>query len=55
MLDYFDGYAAADGESAPLVLMGMKMMRVPDETYLRSGWPACCRIVSAWSPSRPPT
>jgi glycosyltransferase involved in cell wall biosynthesis len=34
MLDYFDSYAAADGETS-LVLMGVKMMRVPDEPYLR--------------------
>jgi glycosyltransferase involved in cell wall biosynthesis len=34
MLDYFDSYAAGDGDTA-LVLMGVKMMRVPDEPYLR--------------------
>src|SRR5258707_11353622 len=34
MLDYFDSYAAADGDTS-LVLMGIKMMRVPDEPYLR--------------------
>jgi glycosyltransferase involved in cell wall biosynthesis len=34
MLDYFDSYAAADGDTS-LVLMGVKMMRVPDEPYLR--------------------
>ncbi len=34
MLEYFDSYAAADGDTS-LVLMGVKMMRVPDESYLR--------------------
>src|SRR5213075_919256 len=34
MLEYFDSYAANDGDTA-LVLMGVKMMRVPDEPYLR--------------------
>src|SRR5581483_11730175 len=34
MLEYFDSYAAADGDTA-LVLMGVKMMRVPDEPYIR--------------------
>ena len=34
MLDYFDSYAAADGDTS-LVLMGVKMMRVPDEPCLR--------------------
>ena len=34
MLDYFDSYSAADGDTS-LVLMGVKMMRVPDEPYLR--------------------
>ena len=34
MLEYFDSYAAADGDTS-LVLMGVKMMRVPDEPYLR--------------------
>jgi glycosyltransferase involved in cell wall biosynthesis len=34
MLEYFDGYAAADGD-ASLVLMGVKMMKVPDAPYLR--------------------
>jgi glycosyltransferase involved in cell wall biosynthesis len=34
MLEYFDSYAAGDGDTA-LVLMGVKMMRVPDEPYLR--------------------
>ena len=34
MLDYFDSYAATDGDTA-LVLMGVKMMRVADEPYLR--------------------
>ena len=34
MLEYFDAYAAADGDTS-LVLMGVKMMRVPDEPYVR--------------------
>jgi glycosyltransferase involved in cell wall biosynthesis len=34
MLEYFDAYAAADGDTA-LVLMGVKMMKVPEERYLR--------------------
>ena len=34
MLEYFDSYAAGDGDTS-LVLMGVKMMRVPDEPYLR--------------------
>ena len=38
MLEYFDTYAGAsapsDGDSA-LVLMGVKMMKVPDESYVR--------------------
>ena len=34
MLEYFDSYAAADPE-AMLVLMGVKMMKVPDERYLK--------------------
>jgi glycosyltransferase involved in cell wall biosynthesis len=34
MLEYFDSYAANDGDTA-LVLMGVKMMKVPDEPYLR--------------------
>jgi glycosyltransferase involved in cell wall biosynthesis len=34
MLDYFDTYAAADGNTA-LVLMGVKLMNVSDEPYLR--------------------
>ena len=34
MLEYFDTYAAADGHTS-LVLMGVKMMRVFDEPYLR--------------------
>jgi len=34
MLEYFDGYAAADGDVA-LVLMGVKLMKVPDAPYLR--------------------
>jgi len=34
MLEYFDSYAAADGDTA-LVLMGVKMMKVAEERYLR--------------------
>ncbi len=34
MLEYFDSYASSDGD-ATLVLMGLKMMKVPEEPYLR--------------------
>jgi glycosyltransferase involved in cell wall biosynthesis len=34
MLDYFDSYAEADGDTA-LVLMGVKLLSVPDAPYLR--------------------
>jgi glycosyltransferase involved in cell wall biosynthesis len=34
LLEYFDAYASADGDTA-LVLMGIKMMKVPDERYVR--------------------
>jgi glycosyltransferase involved in cell wall biosynthesis len=34
MLDYFDTFAAADGDTS-LALMGVKMMKVPDEPYIR--------------------
>jgi len=34
MLEYFDSYAASDGDTA-LVLMGVKMMKVPDDAYIR--------------------
>lgn len=34
MLEYFDSYAAADGDTS-LVLLGVKMMKVPDEPYIR--------------------
>ena len=34
MLSYFDSYASTDGDTA-LVLMGVKMMKVPDEPYIR--------------------
>ena len=34
MLEYFDAYAASDDE-AMLVLMGVKLMKVPEERYLR--------------------
>lgn len=34
MLEYFDTYAAADGDTA-LVLMGVKMMKISEEPYLR--------------------
>jgi glycosyltransferase involved in cell wall biosynthesis len=35
MLDYFDGYAAANADGLALVLMGVKMMRVNEAPYLR--------------------
>lgn len=34
MLEYFDSYSASDGDAA-LVLMGVKMMKVPDERFIR--------------------
>jgi glycosyltransferase involved in cell wall biosynthesis len=34
MLEYFDTFAASDGDTS-LALMGVKMMRVPDEPYIR--------------------
>jgi glycosyltransferase involved in cell wall biosynthesis len=34
MLEYFDNYVATDGDTS-LVLMGVKMMKVPDEPYIR--------------------
>jgi glycosyltransferase involved in cell wall biosynthesis len=34
MLEYFDSFAASDGDTA-LVLMGVKLMKVPDAPYLR--------------------
>lgn len=34
MLEYFDTYAAGEGDTS-LVLMGVKMMKVPEERYLR--------------------
>jgi glycosyltransferase involved in cell wall biosynthesis len=34
MLDYFDSYSSVDADTA-LVLMGVKMMKVPEERYLR--------------------
>ena len=34
MLEYFDTFAATDGDTA-LALMGVKMMKVPDEPYIR--------------------
>ena len=34
MLEYFDSYHAADGE-ASLVLMGVKLLKVPEEPYIR--------------------
>ena len=34
MLDYYDTFSSADGDTA-LVLMGVKMMKVPDSPYLR--------------------
>jgi glycosyltransferase involved in cell wall biosynthesis len=34
MLEYFDGYSAANGDVA-LVLMGIKLLKIPDAPYLR--------------------
>jgi glycosyltransferase involved in cell wall biosynthesis len=34
MLEYFDTYAAQDGDTA-LVLMGVKMIKIPEEPYVR--------------------
>lgn len=34
MMEYFSSYADADGDTS-LVLMGVKMMKVPDERYIR--------------------
>jgi glycosyltransferase involved in cell wall biosynthesis len=34
MLEYFDAYAAGDGDTA-LVLMGLKLMKIPAEHYIR--------------------
>jgi glycosyltransferase involved in cell wall biosynthesis len=34
MLEYFDSFASANGDTA-LVLMGVKLMKVPDEPYIR--------------------
>lgn len=34
MLEYFDSFAAADGDTA-LVVMGVKLMKVPEEPYIR--------------------
>jgi glycosyltransferase involved in cell wall biosynthesis len=34
MLEYFDTYASTDDETS-LALMGVKMMKVPDESYIR--------------------
>ena len=34
MLEYFDSYASSDADAA-LVLMGVKMMKIPEERYLR--------------------
>ena len=34
MLEYFDTFAAADGDTT-LALMGVKMVKVPDERYIR--------------------
>jgi len=34
MLDYFDTFAASDGDTS-LALMGVKMMQVPEESYIR--------------------
>jgi glycosyltransferase involved in cell wall biosynthesis len=34
LMEYFSSYASADGDTS-LVLMGVKMMKVPDEPYIR--------------------
>lgn len=34
MLEYFDRYASTDGDT-PLVLMGVKLMKVPEPSYIR--------------------
>jgi glycosyltransferase involved in cell wall biosynthesis len=34
MLEYFDSFAAANGDTS-LVIMGVKLMKVPDEPYIR--------------------
>lgn len=34
MLEYFDAFAAADGDTS-LALMGVKMMKIPEEPYIR--------------------
>jgi glycosyltransferase involved in cell wall biosynthesis len=34
MLEYFDAFSASDGDTA-LALMGVKMMKVPEEPYIR--------------------
>jgi glycosyltransferase involved in cell wall biosynthesis len=34
LMEYFSSYAGADGDTS-LVLMGVKMMKVPDEPYIR--------------------
>ena len=34
MLEYFDSFAAVDGDAA-LVLMGVKLMKIPEEPYIR--------------------
>jgi glycosyltransferase involved in cell wall biosynthesis len=36
MLEYFDGFNATDGDTS-LVLMGVKLMNVPQEPYIRMG------------------
>jgi glycosyltransferase involved in cell wall biosynthesis len=36
MLEYFDAYMAADGETV-LLLMGAKLMKLPEQPYLRMG------------------
>ena len=36
MLEYFDSYASLDGDT-PLVLMGPKLMNVPDQRHVRLG------------------
>lgn len=36
MLEYFDAYAASDGDTS-LVLMGAKLLKIPEQPYIRMG------------------
>lgn len=37
LIEYFDAYASQDGEAARLVLMGVKLMKLPSAGWLHSG------------------